>query len=94
MDSQGIPLIFKSEVIILKWKGRNFSSLPQDPVKGPSPNEKYSKIIQNSQNVHSNPFILIHNTCMSNLESKGCMRNKAIYYFHFDILIFEYKVAG
>jgi hypothetical protein len=37
---------------------------------------------------------LIHNTCMSNLESKGCMRNKAIYYFHFDILIFEYKVDG
>ena len=33
---------------------RDFSSLPQSPVKGPFPNEKYSKskIIQNSQNFH------------------------------------------
>ena len=35
---------------------RDLSSLPQSPVKGPFPNEKYSKtkskIIQNSQNFH------------------------------------------
>jgi len=38
---------------------KDFSSLPQDLVKGPIPNEKYSKIMQNSQNFHSYPLILI-----------------------------------
>jgi hypothetical protein len=37
-------------VIILKQNGRNCSSLPQGLVKEPFPNEKYSKIMQNSQN--------------------------------------------
>jgi len=38
---------------------RDFSSLPQGRLKGPFPNEKYSKIMQNSQNFHFYPFILI-----------------------------------
>jgi hypothetical protein len=38
---------------------RDFSSLPQGPLKGPFPNEKYSKIMQNSQNFHSCPRNLI-----------------------------------
>ena len=66
---QGIPPIFMQEVIILKQKGMNFSSLPQGLVKGPFPNEKYSKIMQNSQNFHSYPLILIPN--LSNLDYKG-----------------------
>ena len=33
-----------------------FSSFLQGPVKGPFPNEKYSKIIKNSHNVHSSLF--------------------------------------
>ena len=49
-------------------KGKKFSILPQGLVKGHFPTEKYSKIIENSQNFHSYPLILIHNLC--NLECK------------------------
>ena len=38
---------------------RDFSSLPQGSMKRLFPNEKYSKIMQNSQNFHSCPLILI-----------------------------------
>ena len=37
----------------------DFSSLPEGPVKGPFHNDKHTKIMQNSHNVHSYPLILI-----------------------------------
>ena len=45
--------------------------------------------MQNSQNVHSYPIILIPN--LSNLDCKRLtsIQIKAIFYFHFDIFIFE-----
>ena len=46
-------------VEILTWVNRDFSNLPDSPVNGPFPNEKYSKIMQNSKNFHSCPLILI-----------------------------------
>ena len=49
-------------------KGRKLSILPHGLVKGPFPNEKYSKIIENSQNFNFYPLILIPNLC--NLECK------------------------
>ena len=47
--------------------------------------------MQNSQNVHSYPIILIPN--LSNLDCKRLtsIQIKAIFYFHFDIFIFEIK---
>jgi hypothetical protein len=50
--------------------------------------------MQNIQNFHSYPLILIHN--LSNLDYKKwtSMQNKAIFYFHFDFFIFENKVAS
>ena len=62
-------------------------------VKGPFSNEKCYDIMQNSQNFHSYTLILIPN--LSNLECKRLisMPSKAIFYFHFDIFIFENKVA-
>jgi hypothetical protein len=41
-----------------KVEGQKCSSLPQCPVKGPFPNDKYSKIMQNSQNFHFYPLLL------------------------------------
>ena len=51
-----------------KLEGGNFSSLHQCLVIGPFPNEKYSKIMQNSQHFHFYPLILILN--LSNLDWK------------------------
>jgi len=52
--------IFKFAIILcLQYIQRDFSSLPQGLVKGPFPNEKYSKIMENSQKFHSYPVILI-----------------------------------
>jgi hypothetical protein len=46
--------------------------------------------MQNSQNFHSYPLILIPNVQKINQYTK----NKAIFYFHFDIFIFENKITG
>jgi hypothetical protein len=50
--------------------------------------------MQNSQNFHSYPLILIPN--LNNLDCKRytSIQIKAIFYFHFDIFIFKNKVNG
>ena len=62
--------IFKFAIILcLQYIHRNFSILPQGLVKGPFPNEKYSKIMQNSQKFHSYPPYL--DSQMANLSIKN-----------------------
>jgi hypothetical protein len=51
-----------------KVEERNLSNLPQGLVEGHFPNDKYSKITQNSRNFHSYCLILIPN--LSNLYFK------------------------
>jgi hypothetical protein len=67
--------------------GRNFSILPQGPVKGPYPNEKYSKSCKIPKFSFLPPYFDFQFEQFK-LQKINQYKNKAIFYFHSDIFIF------